>query len=133
MNAESKAGTAPSINGHMIALGAAHSIAFYERNGVRYVAEFRDGCGEFTYAAAWFRLYAGGRRYCHNRRAALQPATPLTPEMLEGIERLHHESELRDERMLAALRNIATAAQRCWISVMSRLRGCASKISQALG
>ena len=132
MNAESKSRTAPSINGHMIVLGAGHSIAFYERNGVRYVAEFRDGGGEFTYAAAWFRLYAGGRRYCHDRRSALQPATPLIPEMLETIERLHRESELREKRMLAALRSIGTAAQRCWIGVMSRLRGRASRISRTV-
>ena len=45
MNAESKMRTAPSINGHMITLGAGHSIAIYERNRECYVAEFRDGYG----------------------------------------------------------------------------------------
>jgi len=83
MNAESPMRTAPSINGHMIHLGVGHSIAIYERNGVRWVAEFRDGCGELAHADLWFRSYAGGLRYCHNRRAALQSSIPLTAEVLE--------------------------------------------------
>ena len=32
-----------SINGYVIGRGGAHSIAIYERNGVSWVAEFRDG------------------------------------------------------------------------------------------
>jgi len=73
----------------MIDLGTGHTIAIYKRNGVCWVAEFRDGRGERDYAGSWFRFHAGGLRYCHNRRrAALESSTPLTPEMLEKIERL---------------------------------------------
>lgn len=54
MNAESQMRTVPSINGHMIALGPGHSIAIHERKGEGYVAEFRDGRGEFEYAGSAF-------------------------------------------------------------------------------
>lgn len=130
MNAESDTHTAPSINGHMIALGAGHSIAIYQRDGDGYVAEFRDGRVEFMHAGTWFRFHAGGLRYCHNRRTAFQSAMPLTPEMLEKIERLHRESEARQAMMLAVPRNAARTVQEFCIGVMSRLRGRAAKISQ---
>lgn len=130
MNAESQVRTAPSISGHMIDLGAGHSMAIYERNGVCWVAEFRDGRGEFTSAGSWFRLDAGRLRY---RRTTLWSVTPLTAEMLKSIERLHRDSEAREERMLAVPRTVAAAAQRCCISIMSRLRGGAAKISQTIG
>lgn len=133
MNAESNTRTAPSINGHMIALGTGHSIAIYERNRDGYVAEFRDGRVELMHAGTWFRFHAGGLRYCHNRRNALQCSMPLTPEMLEKIERAHRESEARQAMMLAVPRNAAAAAQQFCISVMSRLLGRASKTSQTLG
>jgi hypothetical protein len=133
MNAESNTRTAPSINGHMIALGAGHAIAIYVRNRDGYVAEFRDGRAELMHAGTWFRFHAGGLRYCHNRRTAFQSSMPLTPEMLEKIERLHRESEARQAMMLAVPRHAAAAAQQFCVSVISRLRGRASKISQTFG
>jgi len=121
-----------SINGgYIINLGARHSIAMHERNGHWWVAEFRGGCGELRYAGTWFDLYAENLRYCHDRRTGLPCSTPLTPEMLERIERLHRESEARDERILTLPRTVAAAARRCAISVMSRLRRSESKINQA--
>ena len=135
MNAECQERAAPP-SGHLIHLGPGHSIAIYERNGAGWVAEFRDGRGEVMHAGTWFRFHAGGLRYCHNRRTprtALESATPLTPTMLERIERLHRDSEAREERMLAVPRTIAAAVQRYWISAMSRIRGGASKVSQTLG
>jgi hypothetical protein len=133
MNAESKARTAPSINGQIIALGTGHSIAIYDRNGVGYVAEFCEGRGEFMYAGTWFRFHAGGLRYCHNRRTAFRSSTPMTAEMMERIERLHAESEARQARMLAAPRTVAAPVRRYWINVISRLRGRAAKVSQTFG
>lgn len=132
MNAKSPMRTAPSINGHMIALGTGHSIAIYERNGFSYVAEFRNGRGEFTYAGAWFRTYAGGLRYCHNRRTAFQVSMPLSPDMLANIERLHAEDEARHERMLAVPGEVATIVKRFLLSLMSWTRG-ASKTSRTVG
>lgn len=122
MNTESQVLTAPSIKGgHMIDLGPRHSIALHERNGHWWAAEFRDGHGELIYAGAWFRFHAGGLRYCHNGRAAVPSSAPLTPDMLEKIERLHRESEAREERMMAVPRAIAAAAQRYANNVLSRL------------
>lgn len=133
MNTESKPSTAPSINGHMIALDAGHSIAIHERNGEGFVAEFRDGRAELMHAGTWFRFHAGGLRYCHNRRTDFRSSMPLTPEMLEKIERLHRESEARQAMMLAVPRNGARAVQKFCIGVMSRLRGRAAKISRTFG
>ena len=132
MNAESQMRTAPSISGNMIDLGAGHSIAIYERGRESYVAEFQDGGGRLEYAGSWFRFHAGALR-SRKGRAALQSSMPLTPEILERIERLHAESEARQKRMLAVPRNVAAAARRYLISVMARLRGGASKISQTVG
>ncbi|HVO89901.1 MAG TPA: hypothetical protein VMV45_15275, partial [Casimicrobiaceae bacterium] len=93
MNAESQMRAAAAIDGHMIDLGGGHRIAIYERNGASWVAEFGGGRGEAMFAGAWFRFHAGGLRFCHNRRAALQRSMPLTAEMLEKIEQLHAESD----------------------------------------
>jgi hypothetical protein len=131
MNAESKVRTAPSINGHMIDLGTGHALAIYERNGVGWVAEFCDGRCTLEYAGSWFRFNAGALR-CAKGRAALRLSMPLTPEALQNIERLHAESEARQERMLVVPRALAAAARRWAIGVMSRLRGRAAKISQTL-
>ena len=132
MNAESKVRTAPSISGNIVDLGAGHSIAIYERNRESYVAEFRDGGGTLEYAGSWFRFHAGALRWGKGR-AALQSSMPLTPEILERIERLHAASEARQERMLAVPRTVAAAALRYFVSAMSRLRGGTSKISQTVG
>jgi hypothetical protein len=129
MNTQSKAHAAPSIEGHMISLGAGHSIAIHERNGEGFVAEFRDGRAELMHAGNWFRFHAGGLRYCHNRRTAFQSSMPLTPEMLEKIERLHRESEARQAMMLAVPRNAARTVQEFCIGVMSRLRGRAASVN----
>ena len=129
MNAKYQMSTAPSITGNMIELSAGHSIAIYERSRVGWVAEFRDGRGEFMYAGTWFRFHSGALRAA---RTALESATPLTPEMLERIEGLHRESEAREQRMLAVPRSAAAAARRYWIKVISGLRGSASKIVQTL-
>jgi hypothetical protein len=132
MNTESKAHTAPPINGHMITLGAGHSIAIHERNGEGFVAEFRDGRAELSYAGSWFRFNAGALR-CLRGRAALRCYTPLTAEMLQKIERLHAEQEARQARMRTAPRTVIAAARRYCINVISRLRGRAAKVSRTFG
>jgi hypothetical protein len=131
VNTESLLNATPSINGHMMDLDGGHMIAVYQRGGVCWVAEFRDGHGELHDAAVWFRFHAGALRYCHNRRlAALKSTVPLIPEMLEKIERLHRASEAREERILAAPRTVAAVAQRWAFGLMSHLRGRESKIGQ---
>jgi hypothetical protein len=54
---------------------------------------------------------------------------PLTPEMLEKIERLHRESEARQAMMLAVPRNAARTVEEFCIGVMSRLRGRAASVN----
>jgi len=125
MDTESKARTGPSINGHVITLGAGHSIAIHERNGERFVAEFRDGRGELSYAGSWFRFNAGALR-CLRGRGALRCYTPLTAEMLKKIERLHDKREAHQERMRVVPRIVTAAARRYWIDVISRLRSRAA-------
>jgi hypothetical protein len=130
VKAEAKATATPPIDGNMIDLGTGYVIAIYERDGVCWVAEFYDGRGDFDYAGAWFRFYAGRLRAA---RVALKSPTPLTPEMLEKIERLHRASEAQEERILAVPRVVAAAAQRWAISLTSHLLGRKSKMSQTLG
>jgi hypothetical protein len=125
VKAESETRGAPTIDGHVIHLGAGHSIAIYVRDGVFWVADFRDGRGELMYGGSWFRFHAGGLRYCHNRRTALQASTPLTADMVAKIERLHRESDAQHARMLNAPRTVAAAVQRGWVGLTSRLRGLA--------
>jgi len=132
MNAESKPRTAPSIYGHMITLGVGHSIAIYERNRECHVAEFRDGGASLEYAGSWFRFHGGAlRRY--NGRAAVWSSMPLTPDILEKIERLHADSDARQERVLALPRTVVAAARRCCVNVISRLRGREGKVSRTFG
>jgi len=133
MNAESKPQNASSIYGHMIILGVGHSIAIYERNRECYVAEFREGGARLEYAGSWFRFHSGGLRYCHNRRTDLLSSAPMTPEILEKIERLHAVSDAREERVLAAPRIFSAAVRRYCTSLISTLRGRAAKMSRTFG
>jgi hypothetical protein len=122
MNPESKAPAPSPIEGHVIALAAGHVIAIYDRNGESYVAEFRSGSAKFERACTWFRFYAPALRYRRHGRAAVDSPEPLTQEMLQRLERLHAESDARQERMLAVPRAVALAAHHYWINIMSRLR-----------
>lgn len=133
MNAESEARSTPSIEGYMIALDAGQSIAIYERNGESYVADFRHGFEGFEYAHTWFRFHAQALRYCRSRRAVDHSSMPLGPEMLQKIERLHAESEARQETMLALPRTAAAGARYYWTNVIARLRRLAANTSQTFG
>jgi hypothetical protein len=132
VNTESPMCTEPSIKGHVIILGTGRSIAIYERNGERCVADFCDGRGELMSADTWFRFHAGALRHCGNGDAP-QPYMPLTPGILQQIERLHGESDARQERMLAMPRNAARTVKRCLISLISWTRGLSSKTRRTVG
>lgn len=107
-----------SINGYVIGGGGAHAIAIYERNGASWVAEFRDGRGALMNANTWFYFHAERLGYW-NRRQAYKSVQPLTPSMLEEIERLHRESEAREA---------ATTTGRCKIT----LAEAAARLHRAL-
>jgi hypothetical protein len=133
MNAEPQVRSTPPIEGYMIALDAGHSVAIYERDGKSYVAEFRDGVGEFAYAHTWFRFHAEVLKYCRNRRIMDHSSMPLPAETLEKIERLHSESESRQQRMLAMPRNAAAAVNRYLVTLISWTRGPASRTRRTVG
>jgi hypothetical protein len=117
----------------MIALDAGHSVAIYERDGESYVAEFRDGAGEFAYAHTWFRFHADVLRYCRNRRVIDHSCMALLPETLEKIEQLHSESESRQQRMLAMPRTAAAAVNRYLTRLISWMRRPASRTRRIVG
>ena len=118
---------AASINGHVIENCEANSIAIYERNGVSWVADFRDGRGELMNANTWF--YFNGERlgYWHQRQP-YGSAKPLPPEMLEAIERLHREKEGREAatgvgRYKMTLAEAAARLQRA-VEIVDKANGC---------
>lgn len=131
MNAETKVRCAPSINGHMISLGVGRLIAVYERDGERYVAEFRDGSGELEKANSWFRVHAPALRYPNGRIELLSAALP--PEIVEKIERLHVQSEARRERILAVPRNVAAMVRRYLLRLKPWTRRFAYKTRRTVG
>lgn len=113
---------ATPVEGHMIVLGPTHAIAIYERNHRHYVAEFRDGRGSLEHAVAWFRVNARMLRSREGRNA-LELSRSLDTDIRVQIERLHAESEARQERLLALPRRIAAAARDSLVGMMVRLRG----------
>jgi len=118
LNANPETHDEASINGYVIGRGGAHSIAIYERNGVSWVAEFRDGRGELMNANTWFYFHAERLGYWH-RRQAYKSMQPLPLPMLEEIERLHREREAREA---------ATATRRCKVT----LAEAAARLHRAL-
>ena len=118
LNAKSQIQAEASINGYVIGRGGAHSIAIYERNGVSWVAEFRDGRAELMNANTWFYFHAERLGYW-NRHQAYKSVQPLLPAMLEDIERLHREKEAGEA---------ATVTRRCKIT----LAEAAARLHRAL-
>src|SRR6185437_16347765 len=107
LNAKPETLAEASVNGYVIGQDAAHAIAIYERNGVSWVPEFRDGRGELMNANTWFYFHAERLGYWH-RRQAYKSMQPLPLPMLEEIERLHREREAREA---------ASASGRCKVTL----------------
>jgi hypothetical protein len=116
MNDDLRASTTTVTDGQLLRLREGHQVAIYKRNGVNWVAEFRNGRSELFDAAWWFYFHLGSLRYSHGiREAALDSATAITPEVLAKIERLHHRVEQRAHpRFAMALLN-AVRRYRRWI------------------
>lgn len=114
MNAHFENAVPNSIDGHVLQLAEGHEIAIYTRDGVFWVAEFKDGRGELFNAGTFFRFHAAALRYS-NRAYALASAssTAVTAEVLERIERLHQQLEARDARMLDASMALVARVMRC--------------------
>lgn len=127
MNAESQRHGDPSIDGHMIVVNDGHSIAMYERSGEWYVAEFRNGQGEFTRAGAWFRSNAERLRHYRDGRAAALSSPSLTPETQKNIARLHAQREARQQAMRDLRKKVATTVKRCLLGVIGWRRASVSE------
>jgi hypothetical protein len=92
-----------TISGTMVQLGARDTIAIYRWDDLSWVAHFRDGRGELSDAATWYRVHAGWLRSCRvGSMAALETVALLTPEMIEKIGQLHRQTEARRAAQAAA-------------------------------
>jgi hypothetical protein len=124
MNANPETSLPNAAAGQLLHLGERHLVAIYTREGVCWVAEFRDGRGELIDPATFFHFHTGALRYSHGRRAAaLASATALTPEVLEKIERLHQSSNARDDKMLNVSVAVVESLMRYCREVASRISG----------
>lgn len=110
-----RASTTGLEDGQLLHLREGHEVAIYKRNGVSWVAEFRNGRSELFDAAWWFYFHLGSLRYSHGmREAALDAATAITPEVLAKIERLHRRVERVARPRLAILFINAVRRYRRW-------------------
>lgn len=130
MDAYREAALPPAITGTLMHLSERHRVAFYVRDGVSYVAEFREGRGELTDATSWFRVNAGTLRYCHGRAGALQNKAVLAPEIVEEIEHLHRQVDARDARIIEISTAVLATVQRCCTDIAARIRGSSAKRTQ---
>jgi hypothetical protein len=122
-----------SIDGHLLQLGEQHEVAIYTRDGVCWVAEFRDGRSELLNADTFFRFHANALRYSNRRHAAaLESARALTPEVLERIERLHQQLEAHDARIRDASVAVVASVMRCCRGLTLMIRGRTAKIAERL-
>jgi hypothetical protein len=123
-----------TISGTMVQLGARDMVAIYRWDDLSWVAHFRDGCGELSDAATWFRVHAGWLRSCRvGSVAALETITTLTPEMVEKLGHLHRQTEAQRARRAAASSAAIAALGRTWGEVVSRLHGWSVRLIHRAG
>jgi hypothetical protein len=131
MNRNAENDFSDTVRGHLLHLGERHQVAIYARNGMRWVAEFREGRGELIDAATWFHFHAGALRYSHGKRAAaLESATALTQELLEEIERLHQTDEHHRAQMADIRVGVLESLKRYFSNSLPRFTARASKRAQ---
>jgi hypothetical protein len=119
------------VEGQILRISEGHEVAIYKRNGVHWVAEFRDGRGELVDATSWFHFHTGALRYSFgNRAAALNSASAITPEVLAQIEHLHGRA---DNSARASILTALANAVRRWASIgVSRMRKSTPRRAQEL-
>jgi hypothetical protein len=134
MNTQSEKPPFSTISGTMVQLGARDTIAIYRRNDLSWVAHFRDGCGELSDAATWFRVHA---EWLRSRRvgsvAALETVMTLTPEMIERIGHLHRQTEARQASRAGASLAAIAAFERVCGKVASTLHGWSTRLIHRAG
>ena len=119
------------IDGHLLQMGEGHEIAIYTRDGVFWVAEFREGRSELHNGTTFFQFHAGALRYSKKPYAlARASATELTPEVLDRIERLHQQLDAQDARILGASVAVVAFVMRCCRGLTLMIRSRTSKIAE---
>ena len=134
MNTQPERPPFSTISGTMVQLGARDTVAIYRWDDLSWVAHFRDGCGELSDAATWFRVHAGWLRSCRvGSVAALETVTTLTPEMIEKIGRLHRHTEAQRARRADASLAAIAAFRRVCGEVASTLHGWSARLIHRAG
>jgi hypothetical protein len=113
-----------TISGTSVRLSERDTIAIYRWDGLSWVAHFRDGYGELSDAATWFRVHAGLLRSLQvGSVAKLETVEMLTPEMISRIARLHRRADAQRSGQPGAAPNLAAAFRRACEQVAAALHG----------
>jgi len=113
-----------TISGTWVRLSERESIAIYRRDGLSWVAHFRDGYGELNDAATWFRAHAGLLRSARvGSVAALDTVEMLTAEMISNIARLHQRVDAERGHDGAPFMSPAVAFGRACAQMLCALQG----------
>lgn len=121
-----------TISGTSVRLSERETIAIYRWDDLSWVAHFRDGYGELSDAATWFRVHA---MWLRSRRvgslAALDTVEILTPEMIARIARLHQRVAAERARQNAASAALAAASRRACARMVAALQGWRMRLRRA--
>ena len=116
-----------TISGTSMRLSERETIAIYRWDDLSWVARFRDGYGELSDAATWFRVNAGLLRSSRvGSVAAVETVETLTPEMISRIARLHQRVDAQRARR-------ATAFRRGCSQIVLALRGWRMSVLRRAG
>ncbi len=117
MNTNQEQSGASPLRGNLLRLGEQHEIAIYMRDGMAWVADFKDGRCKVSTASAWFASNQGGRVL---RRMALDTIAPLPEEVVKWIERLHQRmAKASDHRLMSRAVATLVAGFRGWLARLS--------------
>lgn len=123
-----------TISGTSVRLSDRETIAIYRWDGLSWVAHFRDGHGELSDAATWFRAHAGLlRSHRVGSPAVLETVENLTPEMIARVARLHQRVAAEHAREDAAMAALADAGARAWGRAVAALRAWRVRLLRRAG
>jgi len=121
-----------TISGTSVQLSERDTIAIYRWDDLSWVAHFRDGYGELSDAATWFKVHAMWLRSRQvGSQAALDTVEILTPEMIARIARLHQRVAAERARQNAATAALAAAARRACVRMVAALQGWRMRLRRA--
>jgi hypothetical protein len=123
-----------TISGTSVRLSERDTIAIYRWDGLSWVAHFRDGCGELSDAATWFRVHAGLLRSCWaGSIATLETVEMLTPETISKIARLHRRSDVERATRAEAVASAASVFRRVSAQMATALHGWRARLVRRTG